>query len=136
MAPKVVKEFLRHRIAPLQRHSRPMWTYTGRQDRMRLQEGDLAPEMLKKVLHVPIGDPSPGSAGHGGALLYLYRNKDDFARQMPHFNKWGLCPANLVGPRENPIAVVLPSAAAPTSPRESLQGGKDWREPRGLVSRC
>ena len=25
-APKVVKEFLRHRIAALQRHSRPMWT--------------------------------------------------------------------------------------------------------------
>ena len=41
-APRVVKEFLQRRIAPLQRHSRPMWAYSSRQDRMRLQEGDLA----------------------------------------------------------------------------------------------
>ena len=32
MAPKVVKEFLQSRIAPLQRHSRRMWTFGGRED--------------------------------------------------------------------------------------------------------
>ena len=55
---------------------------------------------------------------------------------MPHFDEWGLRPDGLVGPREIPIAVVLPQLPVPTLPRESLQGGKDWREPRGLVSRC
>ena len=35
-APRVVKEFLQCRIAPLQRHSRPMWALTGYQDCMRL----------------------------------------------------------------------------------------------------
>ena len=35
-APKVVKEFLLCRIAPLQRHSRRMWAFSGREDRMRL----------------------------------------------------------------------------------------------------
>ena len=46
----------------------------------------------------------------GGTLLYLCRNRDDFVRQMPHFDEWGLRPANLVGPHENPVAVVLPPA--------------------------
>ena len=106
--PWVVKEFLQRRIAPLQCHSRPMWAYSGRQDHMRLQEGDLAPETLKKVLQVLTGDPSPGSVRHGGALLYLCRNRVEFVRQMPRFDEWGLCPASLAGPRENPVAAVLP----------------------------
>ena len=46
-APKVVKEFLWLRIAPLQHHSCTMWTYTGHQDRMRIQEGDLAPDLAR-----------------------------------------------------------------------------------------
>ena len=60
-APKVVKEFLQRRIAPLQRHSRRMWDFAGYKDRMRLQEEDLAPEALRTVLRVLTGDPSPGS---------------------------------------------------------------------------
>ena len=69
--PWVAKEFLQCRIAPLQRHSRPMWALTGYQDRMRLQETELAPEMLKKVMEVFAGDPAPGDIQHGGNLLYL-----------------------------------------------------------------
>ena len=40
-APKVVKEFLRRRIAPLQRHSQPMWALSVGPDRMMLQESVL-----------------------------------------------------------------------------------------------
>ena len=64
--PKVVKEFLLHRVAPLQRHSHRMWAFSGREDRMRLQEEDLTPEALRKVLLVLTGDPNPGSIQHGG----------------------------------------------------------------------
>ena len=110
-APQVVKEFLQRRITPLQRHSRPMWTFSGRQDRMRLQEEDLAPEMLEKVLEVLTGDPSPGSVRHGGALLYLCTNRVELVRQMPRFDEWGLCPAGHVEPRKNPVAAVLPPVA-------------------------
>ena len=67
--------------------------------------------MLKKVLKVLTGDPSPGSVRHGGALLYLCSNWVEFMRQMPRFDEWGLRPAGLVGPRENPIAAALPSVA-------------------------
>ena len=61
MVPKVVKEFLLRQVAPLQRHSHRMWAFNGRGDRMRLQEEDLTPEALRKVLLVLTGDPNPGS---------------------------------------------------------------------------
>ncbi len=60
-APKVVKEFLLRRVAPLQRHSHRMWAYSGRRDRMRLQEEDLTPKMLRTALLTLAGDPNPGS---------------------------------------------------------------------------
>ena len=40
-APMVVKEFIKRRVAPLQRHSRPMWTLLNSQDHMRFQESGL-----------------------------------------------------------------------------------------------
>ena len=105
-APKVVKEFLQRCIAPLQRHSRQMWAFAGHEDRMRLQEEDLAPEVLRKVLVVLTGDPSLGSLRHGAVLLYLCSGRADFVKQMPSFDEWGLHPAGLTGPRENPVVVV------------------------------
>src|SRR4051812_28149400 len=104
-APKVVKEFLLRRIAPLQRHSRRMWAFSGHGDRMRLQEEDLAPGALRTVLLALTGDPNPGSIQRGGALLYLCQNRDDFVKQMPSFDEWGLHPAGLQGPRGNHVVV-------------------------------
>ena len=73
---------------------------------MWLQEEDLTPEVLRKVLMILTRDPSPGSLRQGGALLYLCSSRDDFVKQMPSFDEWGLRPAGLMGPRENPVAVV------------------------------
>ena len=110
-APRVVKEFLQCCIAPLQRHPRPMWALPRYQDRMRIQETELAPKTLKKVLEVLTGDPSPGDIRHEGSLLYLCSGGAEFARQMRHFDEWGLHPAGLRGPRENPVMVTaLPVA--------------------------
>src|SRR4051812_16800661 len=103
--PKVVKEFLLRRIAPLQRHSRRMWAFSGRGDRMRLQEEDLPPEVLRTVLLILTGAPNPGNIQRGGALLYLRQNRDDFVNQMPIFDEWGLHPTGLQGPRQNPVMV-------------------------------
>ena len=44
-AAMVVREFVRRRVAPLQRHSRPMWALLSSQDHMRLQESGLPLEM-------------------------------------------------------------------------------------------
>ena len=79
-APKVVKEFLLCRVAPLQRHTRWMWAFRGREDRMRLQEEDLTPEVLRTVLLTLAGDPNPGSVRQGGALLYLCQSRGDFVK--------------------------------------------------------
>ena len=79
-APRVVKEFLQCCVAPLQRHSRPMWALTGHQDRMRLQDTELAPEMLRKVLEVLTSDASPSDIRHGGSLMYLCSGGAEFAR--------------------------------------------------------
>ena len=57
------------------------------------------------MLLVLTGDPSPDSIRHGGALLYLCSNRGDFVKQMPGFDEWGLRPAGLRGPRENPVMV-------------------------------
>ena len=74
-APKVVKEFLLHRVAPLQRHSHWMWAFSDRGDRMRLQEEDLTPEALRKVLLVLTGDPSPGDIRQGGLAVPLLEQR-------------------------------------------------------------
>ena len=125
--PKVVKEFLQCRIAPLQRHSRRMWDFMGHKDRMWLQEEDLAPEVLRTVLKVLAGDPSPGSLRRDGALLYLCSGRADFVKQMPSFDEWGLRPAGLTGPRENPVVVVAP----PTAHSGPSPGDRAGREPAG-----
>src|SRR4051812_30622722 len=57
------------------------------------------------MLLVLTGDPNLGSIQRGGALLYLYQNRDDFVKQMPSFAEWGLRPAGFQGPRENPVVV-------------------------------
>ena len=48
-------------------------------------------------------------------------------KQMPRFDEWGLRPAGLTGPRENPVVVVVPPAAhsGPSS------GDRAGREPMG-----
>src|SRR4051812_33944249 len=127
-APKVVKEFLLRRIAPLQRHSCRMWAFSGCGDRMRLQEEDLMPEALRKVLLVLTGDPNPGGIWQGGALLYLCQNRDDFVRQMPPFDEWGLHLVSFQGPRENPVAVItLPVGLG----ESSSSGGAGRQETAG-----
>ena len=63
------------------------------------------PEVLRTMLLILTGDPNPGSIQQGGALLYLYQKRSDFVNQMPIFDEWGLRPAGLQRPCENPVVV-------------------------------
>ena len=57
-------------------------------------------------------------------------------RQMPSFHEWGLRPAGLKGPRENPVATValpVPKAALPQA-MERIDENR--RELNGLMLRC
>ena len=102
---------------------------------MRLQKEDLVPEVLRKVLVILTGDPSPGSVRQGGALLYLCSGRADFVKQMPSFDEWRLRPAGLMGPHENPVVVVALPVAHDVLPRVVELGGKGRRGLRGPPSR-
>jgi len=104
-APMVVKEFVKQRIAPLQRHSHSMWDFTGVGDPIRLQRPSLAADTLGMVLKLLTGEFEPANLPGGGCLLYLCSNKAAFAAQMPLFDEWGLLPEGIEGPRENPVFV-------------------------------
>ena len=104
--PMVVKEFVRHRVAPLQRHSRPMWALHNSQDHMRLQESGIPLETWQTVLEVLAGVPLPDDMPGKSCMLYRCSNKEEFLEHMPCFDEWGLRPDGLVGPRENPVNVV------------------------------
>ena len=135
-APKVVKEFLQCRIAPLQRHSRPMWALTGYQDRMWLQDTELAPETLKKVVEVLTGDPSPGDIRHGAAsCIFARAGPSSRGRCLTSTNggcallaSWGLAriPSSW-------LPSLLPT---PILPQEGVQGGKHHWGQGDLVLRC
>jgi hypothetical protein len=121
-APMVVREFITQRIAPLQRHSRPMWTFSGPKDRMRLQVSPLPPETLRAALERLIGDPTPAMIPAGDSFLYTCPNPVDFVKIMPLFDEWGLRPKGLEGPRENPV-VVVPMLAGPATPTPDAGAG-------------
>ena len=81
----IVREFLWRRIAPLQRHSCPMWAFTGPQDPMRLSVDSLLPEVLDGMLHT-LTDEEASEPPMGGLPLYRYRNKEALAGSMPCFD--------------------------------------------------
>ena len=88
-APMVVKEFVKRRVAPLQRHSRPMWTLLNSQDHMRFQESGLPLGTRQTVLKVLMGVPLPAEMPGKNCLLYRCKNKDEFVASMPSFDEWG-----------------------------------------------
>lgn len=64
----VVREFVRQRIAPLQRHAHLMWTFSGSGDPMRLQVPPLPSDTLQEVLRLLTGGDL-GALPFGGRLL-------------------------------------------------------------------
>ena len=75
----VAREFIRRRIAPLQCHSRPMWTFTGPKDPMRLQETSLPAMTLGAVLELLTSNPAPAELpAKAGLLLYHCSDTEDF----------------------------------------------------------
>ena len=69
-APMVVREFVRRRVAPLQRHSRPMWDLLHIQDNMRFQEVGLPLAAWQTVLTVLSGVPLPDEMPRNSCMLY------------------------------------------------------------------
>ena len=68
----VARDFVQRRIAPLQAHTRPMWMYSGPQDRMRLHPKYLTEKQMAasmKLLFRPVEIPE----AEGELLMPLHQ---------------------------------------------------------------
>ena len=121
----VVKEFVKRRIAPLQWHSEPMWTFSGPEDRMRLSVAGLSSAERKQVLRVLFATttvPAPTNDDALPLFAYMEENVREARSILPSFDEWGIRPAGLCGPRYNPWAKSRhrrrPRTLARTRPQE------------------
>src|SRR5664279_2992311 len=99
----VAKEFTKRRIAPLQAHTNPMWTYSGAGDTMRLSRDDLRAEVVDGVMKVLNGPGTIADPSDNALPVYRYHEMDELIADMPRFDQWGLLPEGHVGERENPL---------------------------------
>ena len=132
----VMKEFLRRRVAPLQRHSQLMCALSIGPDRMMLKELELPLEARRTMLEVLAGNPSPGDMPPGGCLLYGCSNRVEFVGQMPPSMN-GACIQSALKGLARTLSPWFPSLPpAPNLPQEWMQGGEHRWRPMGQVSRC
>ncbi|KAE8781693.1 hypothetical protein D1007_45027 [Hordeum vulgare] len=87
----IVREFLMRLIALLQCHSRPMWSFSGPNDPMRLHPGHLSADTLDGVLWLLLGK-SVGGLPHGGALCTITRTEETLLRRCPAWTSEGCFP--------------------------------------------
>jgi hypothetical protein len=100
----IVKEFLTQHLAPLQAHSRPLWSFKAVEDDLRLRPDNLSDEELSKVVRTLLGKDQ---CGPPDAHLPLYRRADGekIAAAMPVFNERGLMPLEPSLPAGSPVPV-------------------------------
>ena len=118
----VARDFTRRRIAPLQWHSEPMWTYTGRGDAMRLSADGFTPEVLGQVmgvLFVTPKIPSPANEEARPLICFAEESIEEQRQVMPIFDEWGIVPAGHRGPRPNPWAAEPESMGEAPEPEEA-----------------
>ncbi|KAE8778405.1 hypothetical protein D1007_48710 [Hordeum vulgare] len=94
----VVREFIHRRIAPLQRHSRPMWAYAGTRDPMRIQVLPLSRDVLRELLRRLTGG-DPYELPQNGLPLYNFKAPEALIAGMPLFDECGFLPGGDVCPR-------------------------------------
>ena len=127
----VARDFLRRRIAPLQWHSEPMWSYKGKTDAMRLSRDSLQPEVLSQVLGVLFVSkttiPLPAEEDARPLIDFAEESISEQRRTMPVFDEWGIVPAGHRGPRPNPLAAEPEGMDVPPEQEEAEEasGGED-----------
>ena len=117
----VARYFTRRRIAPLQWHSEPVWTYTGRGDAMRLSSDGFTPEVLRQVmgvLFVTTEIPSPANEEARPLICFAEESIEEQRQCRPVFDEWGIVPAGHRGPRPNPWAAEPECMDEPPEPEE------------------
>ena len=124
----VAKDFAKRRIAPLQWHSEPMWTYGGPGDGMRLREEGLTSAERKEVMRVLFATTSiPAPADEDALPLHRYVEESVHEARglLPSFDEWGIRPARLCGPRSNPWTAGQEQVGEMPEPEEAEDSGED-----------
>ena len=118
----IVQEYLEQRLAPLQRHSNPMWLCAGLADPMRLDATPLCGTTMAKICDTLMKVPSP--AFLAGRVRPLYRwsaaERDTVFGRMPIFDRWGPLVEGSESREDNPYTL---------DATEGGDGGIDDSEP-------
>lgn len=89
----VARDFVQHRIAPLQAHSRPMWMYSGLQDKMGLHPESLTKKDMAASMKLLFG-PTEIPGAEGELLMPLHQlllsSRLQILETMPAFTAKGL----------------------------------------------
>ncbi|KAE8799584.1 hypothetical protein D1007_24961 [Hordeum vulgare] len=93
----VVREFICRRIAPLQRHSCPMWAFSGPHDPMRFQVLPHPPHVLHELLRRLTGG-DPDELPLNSLPLYKFKVPRALVAEMPLSDEWGLLPGKNAHP--------------------------------------
>ena len=104
----VVKDFMKHRIAPLQKHSELMWKYSGPSDKMRLSADNFEEPVLNSImgtLFTSAAIPQPRTSRAQPLFNFEDESVLEHVRTLPRFDEWGIVPDGHLGPRENPRPV-------------------------------
>ena len=88
----LLREFLEHRVAPLQEHSLPLWRLGEADAALRLSSEALTDENLVTALHSLVGGDVASPKG-APVPLFLRDDWEQVVNAMPTFNGEGLVPA-------------------------------------------
>ena len=88
----LLREFLEHRVAPLQEHSLPLWRLGEADAALRLSSEALTDENLVAALNSLVGGDVAKSVG-APVPLFLHDDWEKVVNAMPTFNGEGLVPA-------------------------------------------
>ena len=104
----VAKDFVARRLAPLQAHGEPMWMLSGREDKMRLNKVDLAPEVVNAIMEILFSSsdiPEPRVDFARAIHRFARTSVLKFVRAMPRFNEWGPEEETPTDPHDAPAPV-------------------------------
>ncbi|KAE8803827.1 hypothetical protein D1007_20347 [Hordeum vulgare] len=82
----VVWEFIYRRIAPLQRHSRLIWAYTGPQDMISIEIMPLSSDVLCMLPRLLTGG-NPDELARSDLSLYNFKASEALVAEMPLFDE-------------------------------------------------
>ncbi|KAE8812641.1 hypothetical protein D1007_10342 [Hordeum vulgare] len=85
----VVREFICRWIAPIQRHSRPVWAYTGPNFSIRTEVIPFSPNVLRELLH-RLTSGNPEELPLNGLPQYSFKDPGALFAGMRLFHEWGL----------------------------------------------